>query len=216
MAGLRSICESGREEELRQISANSGRWPAPNAAEVAHERDLSAEQARWLAERFVGHPGRTVSEPVVLKRPLAEQRATYVACTMGGHSDSEEVAAMREEPNWTFRGLEAGHCRWCRHPRRSWRCSTRSLQNTAAREAVDKGDVLNAGDAARAGRREWIGLAVIALPCLLLLQRRDGAGERSGYGSLGRHGAGARYLRGSTSEREREGVEMKDLLRRTQ
>jgi hypothetical protein len=164
MAGLRSICESGREEELRQISANSGRWPAPNAAEVAHERDLSAEQARWLAERFVGHPGRTVSEPVVLKRPLAEQRATYVACTMGGHSDSEEVAAMREEPNWTFRGLEAGHCRWCRHPRRSWRCSTRSLQNTAAREAVDKGDVLNAGDAARAGRREWIGLAVIAFP----------------------------------------------------
>src|SRR5918993_5965316 len=51
----------------------------------------------------------------------------------------------------------------------------------------------------------------------LLRQRRDGAGgERSGYGSLGRHGAGARDLRESTSEREREGVEMKDLSRRTQ
>ena len=108
-AMLDALSESGREDELRQIAENGGRWPAPSAAEVAHERDLSAEQARWLAERFVGHPGRTVSEPVVLSRPLAEQQATYIVCTMGGHSASEDVAAMREEPNWTFRALEAGH-----------------------------------------------------------------------------------------------------------
>ena len=106
---LDAISEHGREEELRQIAANRGRWPAPGAAEVAHERDLSAEQARWLAERFVDHPGRTVSEPAILKRPLGERKATYIVCTMGGHSASEDVAAMRKEPNWTFRTLEAGH-----------------------------------------------------------------------------------------------------------
>jgi pimeloyl-ACP methyl ester carboxylesterase len=106
---LDAISEGGREDELRQIAENGGRWPAPSAAEVMYERDLSAEQARWLAERFVGHPGRTVSEPAVLNRPVAEQRATYIACTMGGHSASDDVAAMRGQPNWTFRELEAGH-----------------------------------------------------------------------------------------------------------
>jgi hypothetical protein len=60
-------------------------------------------------EHFVGHPGRTVSEPVILNRPLAEQRATYIACTLGGYWVSDDVTAMRQEPNWTFRTLHAGH-----------------------------------------------------------------------------------------------------------
>jgi pimeloyl-ACP methyl ester carboxylesterase len=96
----------GRVEEERQISENGGRWPAPDAADVAREPDLSPEQARWLAERFVGHPGRTVSEPAVLNRPLAEQKATHVSCAFERSSD---ISALREEPNWTFRTLEAGH-----------------------------------------------------------------------------------------------------------
>jgi pimeloyl-ACP methyl ester carboxylesterase len=108
-AMLDALPEDGREEELARIARNGGRWPAPSATDLAYEQDLSAEQTRWLAERFVGHPGRTVTEPAVLKRPLAEQRATYIACTMGGHSGSEDVAAMRGEPNWTFRTLESGH-----------------------------------------------------------------------------------------------------------
>jgi pimeloyl-ACP methyl ester carboxylesterase len=108
-AMLDAFSEHGREEELRQIAENEGRWPAPSAVDLAHEQDLSAEQRRWLLQRFVDHPGRTVSEPAVLKRPLAQQRATYVVCTMAGRSDSDDVAAMREEPNWTFRTLEAGH-----------------------------------------------------------------------------------------------------------
>ncbi len=79
------------------------------ASLVADGNGLSTEQTRWLVARFVGHPGRTISEPAVLKRPLAEQRATYIACTMGGHWVSDEVAAMRKEPNWTFRTLDTGH-----------------------------------------------------------------------------------------------------------
>src|SRR5579863_1104811 len=72
--------------------------------------DLSTEQIQWLVERFVGHPGQTICQPAVLCRPLGEQRATYIACTMGGHWRSDEVAAMRKEPNWTFRTIETG--RW--------------------------------------------------------------------------------------------------------
>jgi hypothetical protein len=46
------------------------------------------------------------SEPAVLNRRLAERRATYVA---GAFEDSDDVAALRGEPGWTFRELEAGH-----------------------------------------------------------------------------------------------------------
>jgi pimeloyl-ACP methyl ester carboxylesterase len=98
-----------QEGQRRQVAAHHGRWPAPTAADLAQEPDLSAEQRRWLAEHFVGHPGRTIAEPAVLRRPLAAQRATYIACTMAGHSASADVAAMRTEPNWTFRTLDAGH-----------------------------------------------------------------------------------------------------------
>jgi pimeloyl-ACP methyl ester carboxylesterase len=103
---LDAFSESQREDELAQIAENEGRWPAPSAVSLANERDLSAEQRSWLLERFVDHPVRTVSEPAVLDRPLALQRATYIACSFG---ISDDVAAMRGEPNWTFRTLESGH-----------------------------------------------------------------------------------------------------------
>jgi hypothetical protein len=103
---LDAFSESQREEELRQIAENGGRWPVPDVAGAADGHGLSAEQARWLVERLVDHPGRTVSEPLVLNRPLAEQRATYIASSFGL---SDDVAAMREEPPWTFRELKMGH-----------------------------------------------------------------------------------------------------------
>ena len=102
---LDAFGERQRERELAQIAENGGRWPAPGLDGVSGEPDLSEEQARWLAGRLVGHPGRTVSEPAVMDRPLAEQRATYVACAF---EDSDDVAALRGEPGWAFRELEAG------------------------------------------------------------------------------------------------------------
>ncbi len=106
---LDAFSEHQREDELSQIAENGGRWPAPSAADVSQVQDLSAEQRRSLLERFVGHPGRTVSEPAIMKRQLAQRRATYIVCTMAGHSASDDVAAMRKEPNWSFSKLEAGH-----------------------------------------------------------------------------------------------------------
>ena len=103
---LDAFPEPQRKDELRQIAENGGRWPAPEVAGAADGHGLSVEQARWLVERLVDHPGRTVSEPAVLNGPLAKQRATYIACTF---EISDDVAAMREEPSWTFRTLETGH-----------------------------------------------------------------------------------------------------------
>jgi hypothetical protein len=83
-AGARSFARSQRM---------GGGWPAPNAADLEQERGLSVEQARWLAERFVGHPGRTVYEPAILKRPLG----------LGGRCRDAR------EPISTFRELVAVH-----------------------------------------------------------------------------------------------------------
>lgn len=101
--------EKSRQAEIDQIARNEGLWPPPSAQDVAQESDLSAEQQRELVARFVAHPGRTVTEPARLARPLSAQRATYIACTKAGHWASADVAAMRTEPNWTFRTLDAGH-----------------------------------------------------------------------------------------------------------
>lgn len=103
---LDAFPERQRGDELGQIAENGGRWPAPDVAGAADGHGLSTEQARWLVERLVDHPGRTVSEPAVLNQPLAEQRATYVARSF---EVSDDAAAMREEPNWNFRTLETGH-----------------------------------------------------------------------------------------------------------
>ncbi|MBA2533394.1 MAG: alpha/beta hydrolase [Rubrobacter sp.] len=103
---LDAFSENQREEELLQIAENGGLWPAPDVAGAAGGHGLSTGQARWLVERLRDHPGRTVSEPAVLERPLAQQRATYILCSF---EISDDVAALRGEPNWTFRKLETGH-----------------------------------------------------------------------------------------------------------
>ncbi|GAA0400540.1 alpha/beta fold hydrolase [Microbispora corallina] len=108
---LHAFPERLRADELRLIEDNRGRWPAPDPSVVADGQDLSPRQARWLAERFVGHPGRTIAEPAVLTRPLAQQRATYVICErehFGGRV-SADVTALRAAPSWTFHTIDAGH-----------------------------------------------------------------------------------------------------------
>ncbi|WP_405146118.1 alpha/beta hydrolase [Sphaerisporangium sp. NBC_01403] len=108
---LHAFPERLRAGELALIAENSGRWPIPDVTIVAEGQDLSTQQAQWLVERFVGHPGHTLSEPAVLTRPLAQQRASYIVCSkehFGGRV-SDDVAAMRAEPNWTFHTINTGH-----------------------------------------------------------------------------------------------------------
>lgn len=108
-AMLDSITPEGRAEELAAIAAHGGRWLPPTAEDLSYEPDLSPEQRAWLTERFVAHPGRTVREPLTLRRPLSTQPTTYITTTGGSHSPTAEVQAMRSEPMWTFRTLQAGH-----------------------------------------------------------------------------------------------------------
>jgi pimeloyl-ACP methyl ester carboxylesterase len=108
-AVLDSIRAEGRAEELAGIAAHGGLWPPPTAEELSHEPDLSPQQQAWLTAHFVAHPGRTVREPLTLKRPPSTQPTTYIATTGGSHSSTAQVQAMRREPMWTFRTLQAGN-----------------------------------------------------------------------------------------------------------
>ncbi|MEV0998843.1 alpha/beta hydrolase [Nonomuraea sp. NPDC050202] len=108
---LHAFPERVRGSELRQIAENAGRWPAPDAAVVGDGQGLTARQAHSLARRFVGHPGRTLADPAKMNRPLADQRATYVICSMEhvGGRIAPDVAAMRMAPTWDFETLHTGH-----------------------------------------------------------------------------------------------------------
>ena len=103
---LDSFPEPQRQDELRQIAEHKGCWPAPDLAGAADGHGLNLEQAQWLVARLVDQPGRTVSEPAVLRRPLAKQRATYIQCSFEVSSD---LAALQQEPSWTFHTLRTGH-----------------------------------------------------------------------------------------------------------
>lgn len=99
-----------RADEFRSIEDNDGRWPVPDATAVSEGQGLSTEQAQWLVERLVDHPGRPLTDPVRLSRPLESQRATYVVCRLEHFDErlADDVERMRSAPGWTFRYLDTG------------------------------------------------------------------------------------------------------------
>ncbi|MFI7420392.1 alpha/beta fold hydrolase [Nonomuraea sp. NPDC049684] len=107
---LHAFPDRQREQELRLIESGGGRWPAPDHTLVAEGQGLTAAQARWLAARFVGHPGRAVAEAAVLSTPLERQRASYVVCDLDHFqgSLSPDVSALRAAPSWDFHTLDTG------------------------------------------------------------------------------------------------------------
>lgn len=96
------------QAEQALINGNQGLWPAPDLVDLAHEPALSEADRRFLAERLVDQPGRTVTDPVVLRGSLAHLSATYV-----GHRAPVVIQdwLTRSEPcrYWQYLRLEGGH-----------------------------------------------------------------------------------------------------------
>ncbi|SDI19228.1 alpha/beta fold hydrolase [Nonomuraea jiangxiensis] len=108
---LHAFPRSQHTSELELITLHRGRWPVPDAEVMADGQDLTLTQARRLVERCVGHPGRTISEPVTMSRPLDQLCASYVVCQLEhfGGLLSPDVQAMRDQAAWTFHSLDTGH-----------------------------------------------------------------------------------------------------------
>lgn len=98
-----------REDERRQIEEYGGLWPPPDAEGLAYEKDLTEPQRKRLLDHFVKHPGRTVTEPVVFRGSLAEQRATYIVCAPEQGETPAAIVDLKDELTWTIRRIAAGH-----------------------------------------------------------------------------------------------------------
>ena len=91
-----------------QIEGNGGLWPKPDPEDFAGH-DLTDRQTALLLAQATGHPGRTLFDPAVLPRPLAEIRATYVNCRRPDPAVHPEAEALASSPNWAVVDLDTGH-----------------------------------------------------------------------------------------------------------
>lgn len=100
-----------RAAERADIEEAGMVWRPPPAEGVTADPGLSPAQARWLGERLSPHPGRTVLDPVSLRRPLTERSVTIVANVGDGDPRSTLPADLADETldRWRFRSLPAGH-----------------------------------------------------------------------------------------------------------
>jgi pimeloyl-ACP methyl ester carboxylesterase len=98
----------GRAWVQEQLAASGGFWP-PLAAEDYTDQDLSYEVIATIVSRSTPHPGRAITEPAVLGRPITELPTTYIKCLMDGATPSSDVAKHLESPTWDLVELPTGH-----------------------------------------------------------------------------------------------------------
>jgi pimeloyl-ACP methyl ester carboxylesterase len=91
-----------------QLEQSGGYWP-PLTAEDYADQDLSAETIATILERGTPHPGRSITEPATLTRPIGELPTTYIKCLMDGATPSSAVAVHLGSPSWQLAELNTGH-----------------------------------------------------------------------------------------------------------
>jgi pimeloyl-ACP methyl ester carboxylesterase len=103
-----SWSEAGRSLVLGEIADNDGHWPPPPASEFIGQ-DLTDAVIARLLDRLAPHPGKSLTDPARLKRPLSEVDTTYVKCLMDGPEPSRDVQELLESPTWDLAELDTGH-----------------------------------------------------------------------------------------------------------
>ncbi|QMU77280.1 alpha/beta hydrolase [Streptacidiphilus sp. PB12-B1b] len=98
------------------IEAAGGVWLPPGAADFEGQ-GLSGEQIARIVDGATPHPGRTLTEPAVLARPLGDLPATYLKCLLDGPGLFPQVAALVEQGRWQLVELDTGHWPMISRPR---------------------------------------------------------------------------------------------------
>lgn len=103
--------DADRAQELADIQQAGNLWMPPTAEMLGSEPGLSEDQRIWLAERFMPHPGSTVTTPVPSESETVDVPTTYVALSP---TDDEEQAwrdapALALSSPWNRRHLNSGH-----------------------------------------------------------------------------------------------------------
>ncbi|MFI5683316.1 alpha/beta fold hydrolase [Streptomyces sp. NPDC051636] len=96
-------------DHIRQaLDAPDGAWPPLPPAAYAGQ-DLTDEQIHRIVTEGTPHPGATLTEPAVLKRPLGELPATYVKCVLDGREPLPAVAELLKSERWELVEMDTGH-----------------------------------------------------------------------------------------------------------
>jgi pimeloyl-ACP methyl ester carboxylesterase len=90
------------------LDEHDGVWPLLPPAAYAHQ-DLTDGQIARLIGEGTPHPAATLTEPAVLKRPLAELPATYVKCLLDGREPLPAVTEALRGGRWELVELNTGH-----------------------------------------------------------------------------------------------------------
>ncbi len=100
--------EEGQAWVREQMEQSGGYWP-PLTAEDYVGQDLSEEAVALILERGTPHPGRAITEPAELIKPIGELPTTYVKCLMDGTTPSTNVLEQLKSPSWELVELNTGH-----------------------------------------------------------------------------------------------------------
>ncbi|MBB1255070.1 alpha/beta fold hydrolase [Streptomyces alkaliterrae] len=97
----------GRPMVEAAIAANGGTWP-PLAEAYAGQGLDEARVARILADS-TPHPGRTLTEPAELARPIEELPTTYVKCLLAGEELDVRVTQLVAGGDCRVVRMDTGH-----------------------------------------------------------------------------------------------------------
>jgi pimeloyl-ACP methyl ester carboxylesterase len=98
----------GRAWVLGVLEECDGYWP-PLTAEEYSGQDLSDASIDTIVSGSTPHPGRSITEPAQLARPLSELPTTYLKCLTDGPTPSPVVQALLKSQSWTLAELNTGH-----------------------------------------------------------------------------------------------------------
>jgi pimeloyl-ACP methyl ester carboxylesterase len=96
-----------RREELERL-AREGSTNPPGPPPP----DQPAEITEWARPRRVGHPVKTLLQPLKLTRGETTLPRAYVYCTVGkepGSYQAQRAERVKDDPRWTYVELDTGH-----------------------------------------------------------------------------------------------------------
>ncbi|MFF4488069.1 alpha/beta fold hydrolase [Streptomyces sp. NPDC001544] len=112
-----SFLDGFPSDHIRQsLDAHDGVWP-PLPPAAYEGQDLDQEQIHRIVAEGTPHPGATLTEPAVLKRPLGDLPATYVKCVLDGRTPLPAVADLLRSESWELAELDTGHWPMFSRPR---------------------------------------------------------------------------------------------------
>lgn len=115
-----SFADFGPEEMGAQVRStiddNDGYFPPFNATDFEGQ-DLSPAAIDSIVARLTPHPGKTLTDPAHLERPLADIPSAYIKCLMDWPELFPDVKVLLESPEWELIERKTGHWPMFSQPR---------------------------------------------------------------------------------------------------